>query len=305
MMLVVIITRPYLIGKMYQKKNPLISIIIPAFNRAHLIEETLDSIIGQTYKFWECIIIDDGSTDDSEKVITEYVKIDSRFQFHHRPNTFKKGPSGCRNYGLKLSKGKYINWFDSDDLMISDKLETQIGYLEANKYDFCISQTLLFDHKTKEIMGNWNDKLFSKDPINDFIMLRIGWSTNAPLWRKKSLIKYNLLFNEKLIGPDDFDFHIQVLKNGLEPKVISKVHVRNRVHPNRIENNKSKAYSKSIIVIDLLKNKEKLNLSKECITMQLKLCYYLLKNMYKQKRIGQGIQFSKNCFCMIIKNLAY
>lgn len=64
--------------------KPLVSIIIPTHNREHLIGETLDSILAQTYTSWECIIVDDGSTDDKRKVTDEYIKKDNRFQYHHR-----------------------------------------------------------------------------------------------------------------------------------------------------------------------------------------------------------------------------
>ena len=104
----------------------LISIIIPTYNRAHLIGETLDSIVAQTYSNWECIVVDDGSTDTTAEVMREYVKKDSRFQYHQRPENKLKGPNSCRNYGFELSKGEYIKWFDSDDVMLPTLLEKQI-----------------------------------------------------------------------------------------------------------------------------------------------------------------------------------
>ena len=71
----------------------LISIIIPTYNRAHLISETLDSILAQTYLNWECIVVDDGSTDTTADVMREYIKKNSRFQYHQRPDNRKKGPN--------------------------------------------------------------------------------------------------------------------------------------------------------------------------------------------------------------------
>jgi glycosyltransferase involved in cell wall biosynthesis len=102
---------------------PLISIIIPTFNRAHIIGETLDSIIAQSYTDWECIIVDDGSTDDTEVVIAEYINNDSRFKFYKRPKHREKGPNSCRNFGFEKSKGHLIHWFDSDDLLFNNALE--------------------------------------------------------------------------------------------------------------------------------------------------------------------------------------
>lgn len=279
-------------------KDPLVSIIIPTFNRAKLIPETLNSIINQTYLNWECLVIDDGSLDDTNEVLKRYAEQDHRIKYFIRPDNYKKGPSGCRNFGFNLSKGKYINWFDSDDLMELKKLEKEVKQLDSTNYDFTISQTVFFDHDTKDNLGYWNPNLFSNNSLNDFILLNIGWSTNAPLWKKSSLLKHGIKFNENLFGPDDYDYHIQVLKYGLVPKVIDEVHVKNRVHPNRIENNKNKALSKSIIVLDLLKNKESLHLSEECINKQYAMCFYLLKNMYKHKRVSQGFDFSRKLYSL-------
>ena len=73
------------------KKEPLVSVIIPTYNRAHLIGETLDSVLAQTYQNWECIIVDDGSSDDTDEVIGEYVKKDNRFKYYHRPDEHLPG----------------------------------------------------------------------------------------------------------------------------------------------------------------------------------------------------------------------
>ena len=76
-------------------ENKLISIIIPTYNRAHLIGETLNSLLAQTYKDWECIIVDDGSTDDTNNVVEEYVAQDNRFIFVYRPRDRRKGANAC------------------------------------------------------------------------------------------------------------------------------------------------------------------------------------------------------------------
>jgi len=98
-------------------KKPLISIIIPTYNRAHLIGETLDSIIAQTYQNWECIVVDDGSDDDTEEVMKSYIQNDNRIYYYHRPEEHLPGGNGARNFGFEKSTGEYIQWFDSDDLM--------------------------------------------------------------------------------------------------------------------------------------------------------------------------------------------
>lgn len=109
----------------------LISVIIPAFNRASIIGETLDSVLDQSYSNWECIIVDDGSTDNTREVVENYSAGDKRFRYFPRPPERKKGASPCRNYGLEMAKGDYIQFLDSDDLLEKNKFEEQLKVLSA------------------------------------------------------------------------------------------------------------------------------------------------------------------------------
>lgn len=115
----------------YEMTNkPLVSIIIPSFNRENLIGKTIDSILEQTYTNWECIIVDDGSTDATKSLVQTYCKKDPRIQYFDRPNTKPKGANSCRNFGFEKSSGRYLQWLDSDDLMSHNKLELQVHDLE-------------------------------------------------------------------------------------------------------------------------------------------------------------------------------
>lgn len=197
--------------KFMQNNNPLVSIIIPTYNRAHLIGETLDSVLAQTYENWECIIVDDGSTDNTEEVVSAYVQKDNRFQFHHRPDIHKPGGNGARNYGFSLSKGEYINWFDSDDLMHSEKLEKQVNSLSQSNHDLSICQTMVFEGNVDNVLGLRKDKIYSVDFFNDFIKNEIKWLTQAPLIRKSFLKKNQLKFDEDIKQSQERDFFVKVL----------------------------------------------------------------------------------------------
>lgn len=126
---------------MGEVKEPRISVIIPTYNRAHLLGETLDSVLNQTYKNWECIIIDDGSTDHTLELMKEYLK-DSRFSFIQRPEDKRKGACTCRNIGISNASGDYLQFLDSDDILASNKFESQLkslnnsgaGYLAICKW---------------------------------------------------------------------------------------------------------------------------------------------------------------------------
>ncbi len=189
----------------------LVSIIIPSFNRAELIAETLESIIKQTYANWECIIVDDGSTDNTINVLKKYSENDTRFKYFIRPTERLKGANACRNYGFEKSKGEYINWFDSDDLMLFNKLETQVKKLSVSKLDFIICQTLVFENKKENILGLRKDNIYSNNFFNDFITNDIKWLTQAPLIKREFIIKNNLVFDENLMQSQERDFFIKML----------------------------------------------------------------------------------------------
>lgn len=99
--------------------NPvLFSIVIPTYNRAHLIPATIESILAQTYQHFEIIIVDDGSTDNTQEIVKKYLS--ERVRYYSKTNGER---AAARNYGTQKATGQYINWFDSDDIMFPDHLE--------------------------------------------------------------------------------------------------------------------------------------------------------------------------------------
>src|SRR5690554_298609 len=168
---------------------PLVSIIIPTFNRAHIIEETLDSVLAQTYKNWECIVVDDGSTDDTEEVMAEYMAKDSRFQYHHRPEDRLPGGNAARNYGFEVSKGEYVNWLDSDDILHPIKLNSQIEDFSSNRIHASICQAQFFNITISDSPGKlWSSKVLdtNKSLLESLILEDFRIPTGAMLWSKKA-----------------------------------------------------------------------------------------------------------------------
>lgn len=104
------------------QNQPLVSIIIPTYNCAGLIGETLESVLAQTYRNWECNIIDDCSTDHTDKVLRVYVKKGARFKYDYRPNENLPNGNGTLNFRFKMSQDKYLNWFDFDFEILNQHL---------------------------------------------------------------------------------------------------------------------------------------------------------------------------------------
>lgn len=275
-----------------QKNKPLISIIIPTFNRGHIIGDTLDSILAQTHVNWECLVVDDGSTDDTESVLLKYSQKDERISYHKRPKTYNKGSSGCRNYGYSICQGQFINWFDSDDVMLPQKLKTDLKALNSGEYDFTISQSDFFNDSDATLERTlWNIKLWSDDPINDFILLDIGWGLNSPLWKREALERTQLRFDENIITATDYLYHIEALTKNLKPVLIDQVLVSQRRHDNQMANHHLKAPSKLYVNCFLFINKEKFNLNTvttDFLKQQFKIQF---SSLLKMKQLGVALKY--------------
>lgn len=274
------------------KHNYLVSIIIPCYNRSSLIIDTIKSVKRQTHKNWECIIVDDGSTDDTVLVLEKNLKNDKRFMILERPSKLKKGPSSCRNYGFIHSKGDFVQWLDSDDLLNQNKLEVDLEFINKDSVDFTISQSSFFNHTTKQPTGIWNSTLYSNNPLNDFIQKKIGWGVNSPLWRKTALLKNNLTFNEALQNRNDYFYHVEALIKRMTPVVINKILVSQREHLNRIQNRKDKSDAKSIVNLYLLKNARRIELDQGVVGSLKKQSILILIRLLKNKRFNTAMEFS-------------
>ncbi len=99
--------------------QPLISVIVPCYNQAQYMDECLQSVLDQTYQNWECIIVNDGSPDNTEEVARRWLNKDSRFRYFYKDNG---GAGSARNLGLKKSNGTWIQFLDGDDFINKDKL---------------------------------------------------------------------------------------------------------------------------------------------------------------------------------------
>lgn len=218
--------------------TPLVSIIIPTYNRAHLIGETLDSVLAQTYKNWECIVVDDGSTDNTEVFMAEYIAKDSRFQYYHRPKDRLSGGNAARNFGFELSKGEFIQWFDSDDLMHPEKLKIQLNHLIKSDLNFCVCQNLVFEKSIYENMILRHQYIHSENPFEDFVMVKIVWMTPSAIWKKAFLQTFDYLFDEELKAAQEWEFHCRVLAKDSEYLPVNKALVYVRKHAQSISSSK-------------------------------------------------------------------
>ena len=123
------------------KFTPLISVVIPAYNAEQFLDETLESVLSQTYENWECIIVNDGSTDNTESIAKKWCEKDARFCYFYKENS---GVSDTRNLGIKEARGEYIAFLDADDLYMPNFLEVCLENLVEKDVDLVAPKMLEF-----------------------------------------------------------------------------------------------------------------------------------------------------------------
>lgn len=182
-----------------------VSIVIPTYNRADVLKKTIESILDQTFSDWECLIIDDGSKDNTEEVVNGYAKIDNRISYYH--NKRNKGAQGARNTGLYLAKGNWVFFFDSDNIMHQNCLSTLMSSVKDDiDVVSCFSEIIDINNgPTGRFLNSVNtgfihDKLFLGGCYVDF---------NQAIIRKEKLLLINGL-DENCPSMQEWDTHIRL-----------------------------------------------------------------------------------------------
>lgn len=202
---------------------PKVSVIIPLYNAGEYLEETIQSVINQTYKNIELIIIDDGSTDNSLSIAQNYSN-----DFISVIQQVNLGASAARNHGLLLAKGEYIQFLDADDLLSPSKIEEQVKSLRKSPNYIAVCNTIHFTENTdiEHLTPNDYEKSFLMDSANPADFLVNLWGGNSEYgsmvsihaWlTPKKLIEMSGGWNEALSYDDDGEFFARVLlsSNGI------------------------------------------------------------------------------------------
>ena len=191
---------------------PLISIIVPCHNQGQYLEECLQSVLDQTYLNWECIIVNDGSPDDTEKVANKWVQKDKRFKYLYKENG---GLSSARNAGISVAQGIYILPLDADDKIGKSYLELAFAEFKMNtslKIVYCEAE------KFGEQNGLWKLPEFS---------LKILATTNvifcSAFFKKSDWEKVGGYDENMVNGLEDYEFWIHILKLGGTVKKINQI----------------------------------------------------------------------------------
>lgn len=184
-----------------------VSIVIPLFNRERLIVDAIDSIMKQSHENFECIIIDDHSTDESFDKARKYTEQDDRFIVRKRSSAIKGAPA-CRNEGVAMAAGDYLMFLDSDDLLSEKCLEERLAlYQVYPDKDFIVTQIGIFKEENGKATHYWNNLQGSDDIVN--FLQGNSWQTSSTFFRTEFVRQFR--YDEEASSWQDMEFHLRVL----------------------------------------------------------------------------------------------
>lgn len=239
-----------------------ISIVIPFYNNKELLVEMVDSILTQSFKDWELLLINDGADTETIETVYHYEKSDGRIKIINR-DRLPKGAQTCRNIGLENASGELVCFFDSDDLLLPHCLGNRVKYLDDHQdLDFAVFRAQTYDITSKspvQILGAKG----TSDDIKYFINGVLPFAVWTNIYRKQSLLRSHATWDENIMSLQDADFNIQnIVVNkmkysyyeGKEPDYLWRINHNKNSITKKIkskEHNKSHLYfiSKIISVI--------------------------------------------------------
>jgi glycosyltransferase involved in cell wall biosynthesis len=204
-----------------QGNKPLVNVIVPTYNYGHFIEETLECLCAQTYQNWECLVVDDGSTDDTAERVSRFIERDPRFRFLRQANAKQ---AAAKNNGLRNSAGQYIQFLDADDLIEPQKFEKQVEYLEAHpEVDIFYGSMRYFgsENPAERLYWIWGENKpwmpevsgRGKEVLTALVRHNI-MVINSPLIRRSVVDKVGP-FDDRLPPAEDWDYWLRCAAAGM------------------------------------------------------------------------------------------
>jgi glycosyltransferase involved in cell wall biosynthesis len=184
--------------------SPLVTVIIPTYNRSHIVTDAINSVLAQTLKNFQLIIIDDGSTDNTRNVLATY---QGKVEYFYKANG---GASSARNVGLRMAKGKYVAFLDSDDIWHSERLEMLVNFMEHNgSYSAVFTDCESIDGDGNMIDTTRFGELFSGGEPSLLFFLEHMFSGFACMCIRSALLEVGE-FDETLRTAEDIDYALRL-----------------------------------------------------------------------------------------------
>lgn len=195
---------------------PLVSIVIPSYNKVDLLMEMVDCVRNQSYGHWELIIVDDGSTEDN--VNRAKALNDNRIKVMER-DRLPKGGQTCRNIGFENSTGKYVIFFDADDLLSCNCLEQRVQFMEGNPdLDFSVFPATSFVNQKdiKSLGPTMGLPRPGEDALTSLLSGRFQFAVWTNIYKRESLERKGIRWDEDVLVYQDFDYNLAAILSSLK-----------------------------------------------------------------------------------------
>lgn len=262
-------------------QEPLISIIVPIYNAELYLEETINSVLNQTYKNFELLLINHNSTDNSSLIVNNFTKKDTRVRVVNL-DINKGGPAYPRNVGIELSKGEYIAFLDSDDVWWEKKLEKQLKVLQSSDCDIVHTLANTIDENS-EMTGKFqNQRVFKKLKYilsdKSVIYYTNHININSVLMKNDKQMRFNE--NENLVAMEDWKLWMESIYNGKKVILLEEILLNYRVHSASISNrNSDVGYRKTLYLLSLLLLKREIPLRHYAFSSLFNIFKIIIKNL--------------------------
>lgn len=260
-------------------KNELISIIVPAYNAEKYLKETILSVQQQTYKNWELIIVNDGSTDNTSSIINEFSSNDSRIKYYYQPNGKQ---AKARNFAISKSSGYYLAFIDADDLWHPEKLEKQINvFRRFSHIDLVYTNGISFVNTIENVISIDSEVEGFIDADIQFKSLLLGKSIpNLSVMLKRQVVLSVGGFMEdlRIQNAEDYQLWINLADKDINFYCLSEYLFFYRIHDGQVTFGDGLAFKNAIWAL-YLSNLRKINNSLKMKLLKIRLNRYLLHNI--------------------------
>lgn len=274
--------------------SPKVTVIIPTYNRSHLIRDAVESVLNQTYQDFELIVVDDGSTDNTKEILSVY---QDKLTYIYQDN---QGRSHARNHGIKLARGEYIAFLDSDDVWFLDKLARQVPVLESAPPDVVLvhGYKCIVDKNLQPVLG-WELKLRDlyalvekrEETYENFLYFNCLF-TSTVLVRKTSLLEISG-YDVFIEGREDLDLYLRLLLKGCHFTLIPEPPlIKYRWHENNTDELSSnysylEVYEKHLSECMKLDDTHRIGRAKQLLFQALAKTHYRLGNYHQSRDYWQ------------------
>jgi glycosyltransferase involved in cell wall biosynthesis len=286
--------------------SPLVSIVFPVYNSEYFLNYSIESIISQTYKNWELLLVYDKSNDNSLAIIKAFIDNDKRIKLLYNN---KKGLIGALNLGIKVSKGDYIVRMDSDDISLPDRIKSQVKYMLTKNLDICGCNYYVINKKGVIIKTNY----VPLSHINCFIKMfsAVPFAHPTVIIKKDFLKEHNLFYgiNSEIIA-EDLEMWIKMFNSGAKFGNLNQILFKYRVFNNSLSRqNKTRLLKQSLVLYNKFfeQNLKRINFlfdNKVEFNTKVDIYYYyrlLVRYIFKKSKFGLVKNFNVIDVLIIIK----